>query len=65
MAKGLASERCNFRHLTSSPAVQVTALNTVASYLRLSLARLDTDGQNSIHRDWRHNAVNTEPVMTE
>jgi len=65
MAKGLAPEPCSFHPLTSSPAVQATAQNTVAPYLCLSLARLDTDGQNNIHREWRHNAVNTEPVMTD
>lgn len=58
MAKGLAPEWYSFDHLTSSPAVQVTALNTVVPYLRLNLASLDTEGQNNIHRDWRHNAVN-------
>jgi hypothetical protein len=65
MAKCLAPERRSFHHITSSPAVQVAALNTGAPYLRLSLARLDTDGQNSINREWRHYAINTEPVMTD
>ena len=64
MAKGLAPEQHSFHPLTSSPAVQATAVNTTAPYLRLSLARLDTDGQNNFHRDRRHNAVNNEPVMT-